>query len=154
MPFGCIVFDIGISRDICAGIMKRRTADDTWAEMIVDAIEWSKGDIPNGQYSRYGNRNLQHYPFQLLRSRFRSGKFQRCGCKSLYRKAVSFVAARGISTGTGNGNFSPQANLTRSMLVTILYRLENEPETNTSSLFRDVLPDLWYSDAVNWTSLS
>jgi len=50
MPFGCIVFDIGISRDICAGIMKRRTADDTWAEMIVDAIEWSKGDIPNGQY--------------------------------------------------------------------------------------------------------
>lgn len=104
--------------------------------------------------SSYGNRNLQHYPFQLLRSRFRSGKFQRCGCKSLYRKAVSFVAARGISTGTGNGNFSPQANLTRSMLVTILYRLENEPETNTSSLFRDVLPDLWYSDAVNWTSLS
>ncbi|NLL34580.1 MAG: S-layer homology domain-containing protein [Clostridiales bacterium] len=64
------------------------------------------------------------------------------------------MAARGISTGTGNGNFSPQANLTRSMLVTILYRLENEPETNTSSLFRDVLPDLWYSDAVNWTSLS
>ena len=30
------------SPDICAGIMKRRTADDTWAEMIVDAIEWSK----------------------------------------------------------------------------------------------------------------
>ena len=39
-----------------------------------------------------------------------------------YSKAVSFIAARGITTGTGNGRFSPQAKLTRGQFIVMVMR--------------------------------
>lgn len=57
----------------------------------------------------------------------------------------------GLFNGTGDGQFSPSAAMTRSMFVTVLYRLsDGEAESNAN--FTDVPRGSWYSDAVAWAS--
>ncbi len=52
--------------------------------------------------------------------------------------------------GTAENLFSPDDDLTRAMLVTILYRAEGEPEFEAASDFTDVADDAYYADAVAW----
>ncbi len=66
-------------------------------------------------------------------------------------KEIIEICKRGILKGTDNNNFEPDSTLTRAMLVTILYRLENEPSV-ASAKFTDVKSDEWYSDAVAWAA--
>ena len=55
-----------------------------------------------------------------------------------YENAVDFTAARGIVTGTGNGNFSPDGKLTRGQLLVMLMRAYGiDPDTNLSNNFSD-----------------
>ena len=64
--------------------------------------------------------------------------------------AVAYVARRGIMQGTGDGLFSPNAPVTRAMLVTMLYRLDGSPEVSAQIPFTDVEPGSWYYPAVCW----
>ena len=57
----------------------------------------------------------------------------------------------GLFNGTGDGQFSPSAAMTRSMFVTVLYRL-SDGEAESSANFTDVPRGSWYSDAVAWAS--
>ena len=66
--------------------------------------------------------------------------------------AVVYAYQNGILTGTGETTFSPNGPMTRSMLVTALWRLEGEPEASGASGFPDVKPDAWYAEAVDWAS--
>lgn len=66
-----------------------------------------------------------------------------------YYDAVRFVYERGMMAGTGNNQFSPNFTTTRAMIVTILYRLENQPAASSSS-FTDVPAGQWYTNAVAW----
>lgn len=68
-----------------------------------------------------------------------------------YTEAVSYVSEKNIMTGVDDNTFSPNTNLTRAMLVNILYRAENSPET-TLSKFSDVNVDAWYANAIGWAS--
>jgi len=72
-----------------------------------------------------------------------------------YKDAVHYVVAYGLMNGTnstaGAETFEPQTTTTRSMVVTILYRLEGEPETATSN-FSDVASGQWYTNGVNWAA--
>ena len=68
-----------------------------------------------------------------------------------YYSAVEFVRERSLFNGTGDNNFSPNETMTRAMLVTVLYRMENEPEAEGVS-FDDVPDDEWYSKAVSWAA--
>jgi hypothetical protein len=68
-----------------------------------------------------------------------------------YTDAVAFTTSHDLFNGVGNGQFDPDGLVTRSMLVTVLYRLENEPDVTAANIFRDV-PDAWYTDAVTWAS--
>lgn len=107
--------------------------------------------VPNGRYDpATGTVTFSTTHFSYYAVGFKQISFKDVVADALYYKSVSFLASRGVVSGTGNDKFSPNANLTRSMLVTILYRLENKPENNIGSLFRDVAPGLWYSDAVAW----
>ncbi len=63
--------------------------------------------------------------------------------------AVEFVAARELFRGTGSHEFTPDGEMTRSMLVTVLYRLAYEPEAVLDD-FTDVAPDAYYANAVSW----
>jgi hypothetical protein len=64
--------------------------------------------------------------------------------------AVAFVTRRGLMTGTATGVFSPKVDMTRAMLVTVLYRMEGSPANESSSDFIDVIDGSWYADAVIW----
>lgn len=68
-----------------------------------------------------------------------------------YYDAVRFVYEQGMMSGTGNNQFSPNVTTTRAMIVTILYRLENQPTAGSSS-FSDVPAGQWYTNAVAWAA--
>ena len=69
-----------------------------------------------------------------------------------YAEAVLKAASKGIMNGMGDGTFAPQANLTRAMLVQILYNLEGRPAVSGGAAFGDVAPGAWYSPAVAWAA--
>lgn len=71
-----------------------------------------------------------------------------------YRDAVNYVTANGLMEGVGGGQFAPELNLSRSQIVTILYRLEGEPTVSGASGFSDVADGTWYTDAVTWAAAS
>jgi len=66
--------------------------------------------------------------------------------------AVRFVNANGLMTGTGDDTFSPNTNLSRSMIVTILWRLAGEPTDTEGTTFDDVQSGRWYSSAIAWAA--
>ena len=66
--------------------------------------------------------------------------------------AVKYVSANGLMNGTASASFAPNANLTRAMLVTILYRNEVEPEVTAANSFTDVPAGQWYTNAIIWAA--
>ena len=63
---------------------------------------------------------------------------------------VRYVYEKGIMDGTGIDRFSPNAPLTRAMIVTILYRMAGSPSVSGSSDFTDVAAGKWFAKAVAW----
>ncbi len=70
---------------------------------------------------------------------------------SWYRNAVTKVNAEGLMTGMAKGIFSPNTDVTRAQLVTILYRLSGTEETGlgADTGLSDVA-NHWASDAIGW----
>ena len=65
---------------------------------------------------------------------------------------VEYVYTKGIMSGTGATIFDPNSQLTRGMIVTILYRMEKEPAVSGASKFTDVDIAQWYGKAVVWAA--
>ena len=65
---------------------------------------------------------------------------------------VAFAYENGLFAGTSDTTFSPNASMTRAMLVTVLYRLEGEPSVRGRSGFSDVTFNSYYEDAVTWAA--
>ena len=65
---------------------------------------------------------------------------------------VEYVYKKGIMSGTSAKDFDPNSQLTRGMIVTVLYRLEKEPAVSGTSKFADVDSAKWYGDAVAWAA--
>ncbi len=63
---------------------------------------------------------------------------------------VQYVNEKGLMNGLTETAFAPNDNLTRAMLVTVLYRIEGEPATNKSIPFADVDANAYYSNALVW----
>ena len=68
---------------------------------------------------------------------------------SYYAKAVAWAVENGITLGTGDGTFSPNATCTRAQSVTCLYRALGTAPTTVNG-FTDVTADAFYADAVAW----
>ena len=66
--------------------------------------------------------------------------------------AVQYVYDKGMMNGVDGGRFAPNATTSRAMIVTILYRLENEPAVSGKSPFTDVAAGQWYTNAVAWAA--
>lgn len=66
---------------------------------------------------------------------------------------VQFTSSRNLFRGVEDGRFAADLPMNRAMLVTVLYRLENEPEAGNSS-FADVPTDSWYAQSVVWAAES
>ena len=71
---------------------------------------------------------------------------------SWYADAVQYVYENGMMSGTSETTFSPNLTTTRGMIVTILYRLENEPTVTGTTAFTDVAADQYYANAVAWAA--
>lgn len=69
-----------------------------------------------------------------------------------YYDSITYVYQSGMMVGTSGTTFSPDATTTRGMIVTILYRLEGEPDVSGKSTFDDVANGRWYADAVKWAA--
>ena len=67
-----------------------------------------------------------------------------------YHLAADYVITNGLMNGVDGGRFDPDGTTTRGMIVTILYRLEGEPEVSGDCPFDDVKAGSWYEDAVIW----
>ena len=64
---------------------------------------------------------------------------------------VTVAAQHGLFTGTGDGTtFSPGAQMSRAMLVTVLYSMAGKPAAADGTPFRDVSENGWYAAPVRW----
>ena len=78
-------------------------------------------------------------------------KFTDASPTAWYHDGVHWALDKEIMKGTGDTTFAPNGNTTRAMVVTMLWRLEGEPQ-GTASAFTDVPADAWYAQAVNWAA--
>lgn len=74
-----------------------------------------------------------------------------------YIQAVTWCKKQGLMNGTSATEFSPDATLTRAMVVTVLYRWAGQPSLDNENLgypFADVDASAWYGMAVYWARLN
>ena len=67
-----------------------------------------------------------------------------------YYNAVLWAVENGITVGTSDTTFSPDADCTRAQIVTFLWRAEKSPAAGSSNPFTDVAAGAYYADAVLW----
>ena len=69
-----------------------------------------------------------------------------------YYDGLKYLYSKGAVSGTTPTTFSPNQNLSRAMLVTILWNMEGRPDVNGTNKFPDVKNEAWYTDAIIWAS--
>jgi len=100
--------------------------------------------VPNGRYDpATGTFTTTHFSYYAVG--YRQVSFKDVAKDAWYYRAVSFIAARGITKGTGDNNFSPEAKLTRSQFLVMLMRTFGiAPDTAPEDNFDDA-GDTWYT---------
>lgn len=95
--------------------------------------------VPNGHYDQVtGTVTFDTTHFSYYAVGYNPVSFNDVANKAWYNKAVSFIAARGITTGTGNGNYSPNAKLTRAEFIVMLMKAYGQkPDENAKDNFTD-----------------
>ena len=83
---------------------------------------------------------------------FRKNPFLDVNESDWYYDAVMYNSKNGLMIGVADGYFGSNLPTSRGMIVTILYRLEGEPEVTGANPFNDVLEGQWYTDAVVWAA--
>lgn len=68
------------------------------------------------------------------------------------RENILYCTDRGLLSGTGNRQFSPDAPLTRAMVVSILWRLDGAPVSTGNPVFTDVHSQDWFSNGIYWAA--
>jgi len=76
--------------------------------------------------------------------------FEDVGENVYYRDAVLWAAEQGITSGTGEGEFSPNAVCTRAQIAAFIWRWMGEPESGGKLPFEDAPSEAWYAPAVAW----
>ena len=71
-----------------------------------------------------------------------------------FYESVKYAAQKGLFAGTSETTFEPNTTMTRSMLVTVLYRLAGAPEVTDANKFANVESGKYYTDAVIWATQS
>ena len=71
--------------------------------------------------------------------------------KKWYHEAIDYAIVNKLFNGTSPNTFEPDTAMTRGMLVTVLYRMENEPGAKTTPAFTDLRQN-WYKTAVAWAA--
>lgn len=95
--------------------------------------------VPNGHYeSAAGTVTFTTTHFSYYAVGFNKVEFNDAAANAWYSKAVNFVSARGITTGTGNGSYSPDAKLTRGeFIVMVMKAYDITPDASANGNFSD-----------------
>lgn len=67
-------------------------------------------------------------------------------------EAIKYTAEKGYLMGISDTEFAPDVDVSRAMIVTVLYRIEGEPEVKAENPFTDLEDNTWYTDAVLWAA--
>ena len=110
------------------------------------------GADATGDVTVYAHWTLDALYPSVLDAIFGDMDFSDVSPRDWFYKDVEYVYEKGIMDGIDKHTFAPDANLTRGMLVTILYRIEGEPVTRGSTDFTDVELGRWYTKAVAWAA--
>lgn len=79
-------------------------------------------------------------------------KFTDVPANEWYADAVEYVYKKGLIHGVTSTTFCPTVATDRSMIVTVLYRLEKEVANSAGSSFSDVPANAWYAEALQWAA--
>ena len=134
-------------------------ADVANSAYYVDAVEWMlKREVTQGTTETTFSPNLICTRAQIVTFLWRAAgspepksmsSFSDVSTDSYYAKAVAWAVENGITTGTGDGKFSPAATCTRAQSVTFLFRAIGKL-FDSKAEFSDVLTDSYYANAVAW----
>ena len=69
---------------------------------------------------------------------------------SYYAQAVAWAVENGITKGTSDTTFSPDAHCSRAQIVTFLWRAQKSPVVTAANPFADVSADAYYVNAIQW----
>ena len=126
----------------------------------VDAVEWMlKREVTQGTTEATFGPDLNCTRAQIVTFLWRVAgspeakgmvSFADVSAGSYYAKAVAWAVENGITGGTGDGLFSPDAACTRAQSAAFLYRAAGSPAVNGSAGFSDVAADAYYAQAVAW----
>ena len=135
-------------------------ADVANSAYYVDAVEWMlKREVTQGTTETTFSPNLNCTRAQIVTFLWRAAgspepkgtvSFADVSAGSYYAKAVAWAVENGITGGTGDGLFSPDAACTRAQSAAFLYRAAGSPAVNGSAGFSDVAADAYYASAVAW----
>ena len=135
-------------------------ADVANSAYYVDAVEWMlKREVTQGTTETTFSPNLNCTRAQIVTFLWRAAGspepkgtagFADVPAGSYYAKAVAWAVENGITGGTGDGLFSPDAACTRAQSAAFLYRAAGSPTVSGSAGFSDVAADAYYAQAVAW----
>ena len=120
---------------------------------------WQQHDAE--QHKRICTKDIAHVEYQD--HAFENGVCTACGYEipmpfadvtaaDWFYGDVKYAFHHGLMNGITAETFAPNNTTTRAMVVTLLYRLEGEPEVQNPSPFTDVTPDLWFYEEVLWAA--
>ena len=135
-------------------------ADVANSAYYVDAVEWMlKREVTQGTTDTTFSPNLNCTRAQIVTFLWRAAgspapkgtaDFADVSTGSYYAKAVAWAVENGITGGTGDGLFSPDAACTRAQSAAFLYRAAGSPAVSGSAGFSDVAANAYYAQAVAW----
>ena len=149
---------------VSATFAPEKTAADYFADVpansyYADAVLWAaKNGITGGIGNGLFGPNQPCTRAQIVTFLWRAAgspepkamsSFADVSADAYYAKAVAWAVENGITTGTGDGKFSPDATCTRAQSVTFLFRAIGKL-VDSKAEFSDVLTDSYYANAVAW----
>ena len=149
---------------VSATFAPEKTAADYFADVpansyYADAVLWAaKNGITGGIDNGLFGPNQPCTRAQIVTFLWRAAgspepkamsSFADVSTDAYYAKAVAWAVENGITTGTGDGKFSPDATCTRAQSVTFLFRAIGKL-VDSKAEFSDVLADSYYANAVDW----
>lgn len=126
---------------------KEKQEDGTYKPLVtVDHFTWQELSIMTDGLTLY---HYKHYQAETTPPPDSDQTFGDVHTSAWYHPYVEYVHQAGFMNGTGSGKFSPDAPMTRGMVVTVLYRMAKIGVPYTNS-FTDVPAGKYYADAVGW----
>ena len=163
---GKYTFTMPASKVTVSAEFVEEQAASTFADVPTDAyyakaVEWAvKNGITNGMDNGLFGSNDPCTRGQIVTFLWRAAgspepkttsSFADVAASSYYAKAVAWAIENGITTGTGDGTFSPDATCTRAQAVTFLARALNAKAAGKAE-YSDVPADSYFADAVAWAA--